>query len=190
MRTCVLCILLGCVGCGDEGTGSDPSPKPSLQPDGGSSPAEDPPAPAPDQRAPLADSRVASPEQGAAPGCPSAAQLAGGYAGSYTGTLQGTLPINLQGTVSFTLVASGNDLSIQNGKVSGAVLGVGYQLPMGGTVICGHLDGNGTGVIATVTLAGIFKASWTAGSFSDGTWSGQDAKKLSTASGTWNAARK
>jgi hypothetical protein len=61
---------------------------------------------------------------------------------------------------------------------------------MGGKVVCGHLDGTGADVIATVTLAGAFKASWAAGSFSDGTWSGQDAQKLSTANGTWNAARK
>jgi hypothetical protein len=190
MRACVLCILLALAGCGGEGTGAGTTSTHPAQADGGLPAHLDPPAPSPDAQVLAADSRALTPEASAAAGCPSPAQLAGAYAGTFDGTAMGVIPVALKGTITFTLVASGNDLSIQNGKAQGSTLGVSYQLPIGGTVVCGKLDGSGTGVILTVTLAGSFKATWAAGSFSDGTWSGQDAQKLANANGTWTATRK
>lgn len=177
-------------GCGEGGIDSPRSPDQGVSPpdgDLGSLYFEDG-APPPQQwdtgAPPAPDSQIVP------PGCPDPQQLAGSYTGSYTGTIQVLIPITLKGTMSFTLVPSGGgDLKLQNGKVNGALLGVTYEIPMNGTVKCGDLNGQGSGDISGVQFSGQYLAKWSAGSFSNGSWSGQDAATGTQGSGTWSASK-
>lgn len=189
LRPAILAALL-VSGCGDGGSVSSINVPTAGD---GSSPV------APDARphvdggphAPRPDVTSAKPDSSSVPpGCPPSALVGGDYAGSYTGTINGTIPLKLSGPMSFTLVASGSELSIHSGKVSGSLLGFAYSLPMAGKVSCGKLDGSGSGDIAGMQFSGTFTATWSAGAFSGGAWTGQDSKNTSTGSGSWAATKK
>jgi len=190
LSTLTMVCLLGIVllGCGAE-TGPNTKRRidtglrssdlgPSLQPDGGPI-YLDGAALAPDTK-PIQST------------CPAASAIAGSYSGTYKGTVTAGLPFNLTGTLSFQLVASGtpDEYTIQNGKLQGAVLGLAYSLPMQGKVVCGTLDGAGTGDVSGVKLQGTYKATWVPGGFPSGSWAGQDVDKKASGSGTWEAKKK
>jgi hypothetical protein len=182
-------------GCGEDGTIDSPrSPDQGVWPpagDLGSFYNEDGQAPPPQQwdtgAPPAADSQQVVP-----PGCPDPGQLAGSYAGSYTGTIQVLIPITLNGTLEFTVVpGGGGEMTLQNGKVKGTLLGITYEIPMNGTVKCGSLNGQGSGDISGVQFSGQYLATWSANnlSFTNGSWSGQDAATGTKGSGTWSASK-
>jgi hypothetical protein len=191
---CVLGLGMGPIGgCGGE-TGGGDRPQRSDRGTGGSADLGGPaqqdsgvpayldggaPPPAPDAGAVQSNG-------------PPAAQITGSYQGTYKGTVTAGLPFNLTGNLSFTLVAgaSPDEYTIQNGKLQGAVLGLSYTLPMQGKVVCGKLDGAGTGDVSGVKLQGTYKATWVPGGFPTGSWSGQDVDKKANGSGTWEAKRK
>jgi hypothetical protein len=177
----MLAVVLGSVsliGC----AGESPS---TLSPDRGVQPRADGVAPSLDQKVQPTPDHPAVVKDQLVSNCP--AVVPGSYAGtcSGTGSLGGGAPVTVSGTITFDLVASGNDLVIQNGMLKGTLV-IAFSIPIKGKVVCGHLEGSGTTTILGVGLAGTLTADWKNGAF-DGTWTGADQAKTVTGNGTWTA---
>lgn len=186
-------LTLALTACPGNVGGEDPVHDPPSPAESGAQPDQTTPDPPPPDPQPDAGSTL-PPDSGAAsscpPGAPSDDLVAGEYAGTYKGKIKAVLPLNITGTLSFTVAPGASGLVLQNGKVVGSVLGMAFELPMTGTVTCGKLDGTGSGLISGIEFSGKYLAAWADGSFSGGTWSGKDKDALGEGSGDWSAKKK